>query len=324
MIDSVISSINPLASAPPTVDAPKKSKEDICIEVGSSNRVVDGIRNMLSLPNKLLLWNSKFNSGNVSQETIEAMREYLDANDLHDVHVSVNQYKPQLVWRRTFTNPKTSLLSKLTLGTLVCLIETFYIPKLSGSLGDHYLVTSNTVHLFSDDPAIALHECGHAKDYHSKKNPTLYSLLGVLPYHIGDVATLYKEGTATKHAIKYLHDKKADEKVKHAFKVLVPAFAGYCASPLLPDVKSFAKEKVQQWAWICNPMLDNFSEKNCEITVLSDLEAIAKNLCISIVGFTTIVLIGHLIGRWCANHYSRKDHSVSETTPTTPDELCSE
>ncbi len=236
----MIQSINPFAPAAATLldlEAPKK-KEQINIQVGSSNFLVDGIRNVLSIPEKILLLNSKFNSGGVSEETILKMRDFLHENGLHDVSISVNQYKPQEVWRRIFTNPKTSLLSKCTVGIAAGLFETLAIPKLTGYIGDHYSPLPNTVHLFSDDLAIALHECGHAKDFNERANPILYALTSRLPV-VGPFLTLYQEGIATDNAIAHLRGKNLSVEVKHALKVLVPAYTTYCAAAILTNDSSF-------------------------------------------------------------------------------------
>jgi len=233
MIQSFISSINPFASALESQAKTPKKKEEIDIQEGSCNILIDGIRNVLSIPFKILFFNSQINSGNISNEVIEKTRDFLHENGLHDVAVSANQYKPQEVWRRIFTNPKTSLLSKCTLGILSGLSETILIPKLTG-LGDHYNPASNTVHLFSNDLSIALHECGHAKDFNERKNPMLYSSLKMIP-HVGSAATLYHEYKATDNAIAHLKSKKGlGEEVKNAFKTLIPAYASYIAAALSP------------------------------------------------------------------------------------------
>jgi hypothetical protein len=204
-----------------------KNKNTIEVQVGSSNYAfVDLIRNILSIPKKFLLLNSNINSGNVSNETIEKMREYLDANGLHDVAISVNQYKPQWIWDRIFTNPKTSVLSKCTIGFMHGLYETFSIPKLTG--GDHYDFASNTIHLFSNDASAALHACGHAKDYNQQEYPTLYALTKALPL-VGPLANLYQEAVASENAITYLREKKSGEGVRQAFTLLIPAFFSHLA-----------------------------------------------------------------------------------------------
>ncbi len=221
-----LSSINPFALKEPKWPEQIKGKEHIEIGIGSSNVVVDGIKNVLSIPNKLILWNSNFGSGNISRETIMKVRDYLHENGLHDVYVSVNEYNPIKIWERTFTNPNTSLLAKCTVGVGSALIDTLTIPKLTGFPGDHYSPMSNSVHIFSNDTSIALHECGHAKDFNSRKNPTLYTLTRNIPV-IGNFITIGQEAIATKNAIGHLVEKGDDEGAHLACQTLFPALSTY-------------------------------------------------------------------------------------------------
>lgn len=148
---------------------------EIRVEQGSPRPVVDTIRNVLSIPMKLIMGNMEYNEG-VSDEVIGEAKQFLSENSLGEVSISANQYKPQEMWRRIFTNPKTSLLSKCTLGVVEGLIETLTVPRLTGALGDHYRPQANTVYLSSNDSALALIPCAEALKYNSKYNPSLYSI----------------------------------------------------------------------------------------------------------------------------------------------------
>lgn len=203
---------------------PMKTKEDIVVRVGSSNVVVDSIRNVLSIPQKLIMLNMDINSGNVSNNTIDKMRDYLNRRGLHDVEISVNEYNPRRDWSRMISNPKTSTLAKCTVGVATCLMTTLACPKLTGFPGDHYNPMTNSVHVFSDD--FALHECGHAEDYHSYSYPTLYTASKAIPV-VGNGVTLYQEAQATTNAIKYLEETGDTEGLKNAYKALTPAYSTY-------------------------------------------------------------------------------------------------
>lgn len=304
-----LSMINPFAYAKIETSKTQKTIHDVHVSVGSSNIIVDGIRNLISIPSKVLLWNSSFNSGNVSTETIDKVKEYLHEQDLHDVHVSVNEYNPGPIWKRTFSNPKTSKLAKIW-GIPKCLMETFLPSKLLGH-GDHYDPLSNTIHIFSNDPAIALHECGHAKDFNSRENPILYRLSSKLPY-VGSIITLYHEYKATSNATAYIREKKWDTILAHSFKVLIPAYATYCADAVFPDIG----EKMWRMIDICNDdnnaslpdfnstktwtMMD-FENLLFKTLRMEECESLQKVLPIYTLGFGAIMLTGHLIGRILAN-----------------------
>lgn len=243
-INKVISYINPLAKNDDNAQIQKPTSicqkiKAVKIEVGTSCYLIDLIRNIFSIFKKLLLWNFNVNSGNVSQRVLDKMKLYLEHNNLYDVQVSVNQYKPQMVWERTFSNPKTSLLSKIFLGIPNCLLYTLSFDKLTGLTGDHYDPLSNTVHVYSNDLSIALHECGHAKDFNSRKNPILYSLIGeifssipVVGDYLAPLPSLSYEYIASSDAINFLKDTDSLNEVKKAYKTLIPAYFTYVGSTI--------------------------------------------------------------------------------------------
>src|SRR5260221_1647605 len=131
------------------------------IERGTAYRVIDVIGNILAIPEKILLLNSQYHSNYISPETEEIVRQYLQDNKLHHVKVRLNQYNPLDDLERHFTNPRTSLLTKI-LSSPIAIIMAAIPTRLYGS--DRYDQFSDTIHIVSNDPAIALHEAGHAKD----------------------------------------------------------------------------------------------------------------------------------------------------------------
>ncbi len=295
---SIFSHVNPFAFASPALPETIKTREDIKVEIGSSNRLVDVIRNTLSIPAKILLWSSKFNSGGVSGQTIERTKDFLHENDLHDVAICVNQYNPKMIWQRIFSNPKTCLLSKCTVGVGNGLIETIACPKLTGFPGDHYDVMSNTVQLFSDDLALALHECGHAKDFNERKNPVLYGMMRNIP-RMGMVATLYQEIKATDYAIAYLSKERIQGAVKKAFKILIPAYATYCAIA----AKGFMP--TTGWHFSCDKEDFICDKENTEI-----------NLFLAFwIPMLACVTAGHILARVLAPGESEQNDAQSPRSP---------
>jgi hypothetical protein len=243
-INKIISYVNPLAKNEDNAQIQKPSSNGqkiraVKIEVGSSWFLIDLNRNIFSIFKKIILWNFNVNSGRVSQDVIYSVRQYLEDNNLYDVQVSINQYKPQMIWKRTFTNPKTSILSKIFLGIPNCLFYTFSFDKLTGLTGDHYNPLTNTVHIYSNDLSIALHECGYAKDFNSRKNPSLYALVGqilsaipVVGDYLQTVPNLSYEYIASSDAINYLKENDSPAEVKKAYKTLIPAYSTYVGGTL--------------------------------------------------------------------------------------------
>jgi hypothetical protein len=156
----------------------------------------------------------------ISQEVEDALREYLHANDLHNVKVRLNQYAPGGEWSRLFQNRDVSLLWRMTAGVLTVAFETLLPQRLFG--GDRYNPFTNTVSLSSDLRPIALHEGGHAKDFAGAPLKGTYAVLRMLP-----IVPLFQEGKATSDALGYEVECGTPEKERHAYRLLYPAYGTY-------------------------------------------------------------------------------------------------
>lgn len=173
-----------------------------------------------SLLAKLLLWDIDIDSHQVSDETIAVMRKYIADNELHDVQVLVNTYKPGNQWRRLFRNHTMNPFWRYTLGVLSVSFYTILPGRFFG--GDSFNPYTNTINLYSDDPSIALHEAGHAKDFASRELKGAYSAAYALPF-----VALYHEAVATSDALSYLLDQNCSEERKDAYNLLYPAYSTY-------------------------------------------------------------------------------------------------
>jgi hypothetical protein len=81
------------------------------------------------------------------------------------------------------------------------------------------------VHLYSDDPAVALHELGHAKDFEHNQSKGLYAVGRILPS-----VALSQEYEATDNAVGYLKEKKDQKGELKAYNTLYPAYGTYIGS----------------------------------------------------------------------------------------------
>lgn len=173
-----------------------------------------------SLLAKLFLWNRNIDSHEISAETIAEMEEYIDKNDLGDVQILVNTYKPGTQWRRLFRNKEVGAGWRYTFGILSASIYAILPGRFFG--GDHYNPYTNTISIYSNNAAVALHEAGHAKDFNSRKlkgtHAALYSLPG---------APLYYEAVASNDTLSYLKHECQYDAQKRAYRVLHPAYGTY-------------------------------------------------------------------------------------------------
>jgi hypothetical protein len=196
------------------------------IERGRPDAFLDTVGNIVSLPVKLLLWNRRVDNHRISEETERAVEQYLADNGLANVKVRLNQYDPGGEWSRLVANKEVHPLWRYTLGTLTVAAYTFFPQRVFG--GDNYNPFTNTISLYSDLPAVALHEGGHAKDFAGRSRKGLYASLRLLP-----LAPLYQEARATQDAIGYERATNNPEGERSAYKVLYPAFGTYVGGELV-------------------------------------------------------------------------------------------
>ena len=192
------------------------------IEYGKPNKVLDAMDWVTpqSLFGKLLLWNKDIDSHQISDETISIARRYLDDNDMKNVKIRVNQYDPKGEWKRLVANKKMGAGWRYSLGALSVLGYTLVPNRIVG--GDHYNPFTNTVNLFSDNFAVALHEASHAHDQKGRKYQGAYAASYVLPG-----VPLYHEAKATTDVIAYLEKNGSSKQVAAAKNVLFPAYGTY-------------------------------------------------------------------------------------------------
>ncbi len=190
------------------------------IERGRPVKLLDDIGWLVGIPSKILLLDSRVDNHRLSPETEAALASYLARNDLTAVKIRLNEYAPGAEWSRLFRNRDVGLGWRLTLG----LIATAFYTVLPGRVfgGDHYNPFTDTISLYSDHPAIALHEASHAKDFAGRTWKGSYGALRILP-----IVPLHQEGIATGDAIGYLRVEEEPDEERAAYKILYPAYGTY-------------------------------------------------------------------------------------------------
>lgn len=173
-----------------------------------------------SLLGKLVLWDWRVDSHTISPETEAVMRRYLEANELRHVKVRLNAYHVRDEWRRLVNNRSVGAGWRYTFGVLSWLQYTLLPGRFFG--GDHYNPYTNTVHLYSDIPAVAVHEAGHAKDFANRKWKGTYAMIYILP-----LVALYHEAQATNDALGYLRAEEPPELQREGYRILYPAYGTY-------------------------------------------------------------------------------------------------
>jgi hypothetical protein len=230
LADVVSNGCSPLSSRPIPIGNYHVSPEilaatEVQIERGQPRKVIDGIGWLIGIPFKILFWDRRVENHRISPETETAMQEYLAANDLQHVKVRLNQYHPRDDWHRLTQNKSVGWGWRYTLGTLSVLGETLLPGRIFG--GDHFNPFTNTVHLYSDVPAIAWHEAAHAKDFARRQYPGTYAAVYVLP-----IVPLWHESIASSDVFAYVETLDDISAQIEAHQILYPAYGTYAGNAL--------------------------------------------------------------------------------------------
>jgi len=191
------------------------------------------VANVLALPWKILFLEWRYGLHSISPKTEEVLVRYVNDRQPDVAHtvIRLNQYAPHKDLKRLVTNRHVAWPYRLVFGTITLLVETILPGRLFGGslLSDYYNPWTNTIHLFSDHPAIGLHELGHAYDFSQQPYRGSYGFArGVF------IFALHQEWQATDEAISYLVEIGDRRNELRAYKILYPAYGSYLGSFLIP------------------------------------------------------------------------------------------
>ncbi len=187
----------------------------IDVEHGTPNKTIDAVGWFLGIPNKLLLWDRRADNHNVSEATVDRAAGYLATNEVDGVMIRVNQYDPLGEWRRLTENQRINFAWRATLGSLYTIGYTVVPGRLLG--GDWYNPYTDTVHVYSDVPALAMEQAAQAKDTHDRDHPGFYSAVRVLP-----LVGLVHEARSKQAVFEFVDEHGTTEEQVEARRVLAP------------------------------------------------------------------------------------------------------
>ena len=176
-----------------------------------------------SLLSKLVLWDWRVDRHEIGNETERVVRSYLTVNQLPRVKVRLNQYAPGDELLRTIRNRSVGAGWRYTLGMVAWLQYTAFPGRFFG--GDHYNPYANSINLYSDIPAIAVHEGGHAKDFSGRKWKGTYAFSYLIPF-----VNLYHEARASNDALGYLREHENYVLQREGYHIMHPAYGTYIGS----------------------------------------------------------------------------------------------
>ncbi len=195
------------------------------VERGRPNVVVDSLGWVWGIPAKITLFDRRVENHRIDSQTEAAIANYLNDNELSTVKVRLNQYRPLDDWKRLAANKSVGAGWRYTFGAIIVLGETIFPGRVFGS--DHYNPYTNTIHLYSNVPALALHEAGHSKDYAQRKWKGTYAAAYFLP-----LVPLAQEAIATNDALGYVMTNGDLEAQREAYEILYPAYGTYVGNAI--------------------------------------------------------------------------------------------
>lgn len=214
----------PYRAGVPYVDPklPAEGLGEAQIVRGRPNRVLDASDWVWpgSWLGKLVLWDRRVDNHRIGDEMETMMRHYLEVNGLNHVQVRLNQYAPGQEFTRLRRNRSVGAGWRYTMGVIGWLQYTLLPGRFFG--GDHYNPYSNTINLYSDIPAIAVHEGGHAKDFAGRKWKGSYAFIYIIPF-----VNLYHEALASNDALGYLTAYESEAAQREGYRIMHPAYGTY-------------------------------------------------------------------------------------------------
>lgn len=207
---------------------------DCQIERGEDRPLIDALGWVVGIPGKIILWDRRIDNHYISDETEEALAEYLATNELTTVKVRLNEYAPRDEWRRLVANQSMAWGWRYSLGTVSWLGYTLLPGRVFG--GDAYNPYTNSIYVYSDVPAIAVHEGGHARYWAERE----YKGNHAAAYALVPGAALYYEAVATGDALAYLREFGSAADERDGYEILYPAYGTYVGGLLSPALLELA------------------------------------------------------------------------------------
>jgi len=189
--------------------------QHVQVQRGQPRPIIDIAGRVLGLPNRIAIGKSGIDNHDISPATEMKIVNYLEQNGLDTVLVRSNQYAPFDELKRMVANDQIRPIWKSTFGTYNLLKYTLLPGRLTG--GDWYNPYSNSLHVYSDVPSLAISRAAYAQDVRTRVNPGAYVAIKDIP-----LVGLSHETTATQLALRWYEDKP--QEIEAAQEVLLPSY----------------------------------------------------------------------------------------------------
>jgi len=155
----------------------------------------------------------------VSPETVAEVTKHLRAHQMNSVMVRVNQYDPLGEWARLCQNQNIPLGWRLIGGSFTVLKYSLLPGRIFGE--DWYNPFTESLHLYSDIPALGINEAVYARQVRDHSKPGAYATIKVVP-----VLGMWHETKSTQEALQYISETGTPEEREEAYRILYPSYGG--------------------------------------------------------------------------------------------------
>jgi hypothetical protein len=187
------------------------------VEHGAPRPLIDGIGWVVGIPSKIVLLDSRADNHHVSEETESELTDYMVRNQLYDSKVRINQYAPADEWRRLRRNESIGAGWRYTFGALHTLGYTVFPGRVFGR--DSYNPYTDSVHIYSDIPSLAIEQAATAKIVRQHEQPGLYTAAQHVPFF-----GLEREYQAKQDVHSYYAFYGTENQQREASEILTPQF----------------------------------------------------------------------------------------------------
>ena len=194
----------------------ESSKGEPSVEIGASNILLDTVAKIVTLPHRIFSFTGQDTSHQVSERTIQIVKDYLHRNQLDHIKVISNVYNPRMIWQRTWTNPRTLLITKMFSGSVNALAQTILPQRILGVGFNIYDQYTDVITLSNNDVSMALFAAAQAKGTAMRRNPILYNSAKDFCPLMTPTQNFY----CSTDVIAYLKNYGAEEDLQTAYKAL--------------------------------------------------------------------------------------------------------